>query len=267
VVSNLVTNAAKYSNLGSSVLIECQAAGDHVTLAVQDEGVGVSARLQPHVFDLFFQQEQTIDRARGGLGLGLAIVRSLVEMHAGKVSMHSEGEGLGSRFTIEIPVAQGQVLERRLNATSAEFRSTAQGALRILIVDDNADAVVTLGEALTLIGHELEVAHDGERGLAKAAEFAPDVALIDIGLPRMDGYELARRLRELARPPGRIFAITGYGLDADRRRALEAGFDRHFIKPVQVADLDAALAEVRDVEQFLATQGVVAKAPASSATS
>ena len=263
VVSNLLTNAAKYSNPGSNVRVECEHAGDCIALAVQDEGVGIAPDMQAHIFDLFVQQEQTIDRAHGGLGLGLAIVRSLVEMHGGRVGVRSEGDGRGSRFTIELPVAQALGAERRSLPAGGGFRSIENGALRILIVDDNADAVVTLGEALTLIGHSVQVAHDGESALGVASEFRPDVALIDIGLPRMDGYELARKLRALPAPPGRLFAITGYGRDTDRSRAMEAGFDRHFIKPVQVTDLDAALAEAGEPGQLVAARGAPsARAPA-----
>jgi PAS domain S-box-containing protein len=240
VVSNLLTNAAKYSEPGTLITVSCERAGERILLGVEDRGLGIAPEMQGRIFELFVQQEQTLDRSEGGLGLGLAIVRNLVEAHGGKVGVFSEGLGKGSRFTIDLPAAAAVGPLERMAPAAALV--PAKEPLRILIVDDNVDAVTMLGESLRLVGHSVCLANSGEEALQLADGFRPEVALIDIGLPRMDGYELARRLRALPNPPKRLFAVTGYGRSADRKRALEAGFHRHFIKPVDVVELDDALA-------------------------
>jgi CheY-like chemotaxis protein len=195
------------------------------------------------IFDMFVQQPQTLDRSKGGLGLGLTIVRSIVEMHSGTVSVDSDGVGRGSEFLVELPAA-GEGADTSAAAPRAGTVPAATRPRRILVVDDNEDAADMLQHALREVGHVVEVAHDGPTALARATRFDPEVAILDIGLPVLDGYELAQRLRALPARTGRLqlIAITGYGQDADRRRAAEVGFDRHMVKPV---DLDALREAIR----------------------
>jgi CheY-like chemotaxis protein len=193
----------------------------------------------PRVFELFAQERQSLERSQGGLGLGLAIVKSLVTMHDGTVSAFSEGHGKGSVFTIEIPAA-GPEAGRPAAARPLTVRAAPEKSLRVLVVDDNADAADLLAEALGASGHVTSVAQDGPTALHIADTFRPDIALLDIGLPVMDGYELAGKLRSQLGAV-RLIAVTGYGQTPDRERARAAGFDVHLIKPV---DLDALLAAV-----------------------
>jgi PAS domain S-box-containing protein len=241
-VSNLLTNAAKYSEPGSPIAVRANAGEGRLRLEVIDQGMGIARDMLDRVFDLFVQQPQTIARSGGGLGLGLAIVRNLVEMHGGTVSARSEGAGRGSEFAIELPLVE-RVAQRGPQRVSACAPVTpAARPRRILLVDDNVDAASTLGEALRLQGHTVETAHDAAAAMAAAQAFRADLALIDIGLPDLNGYELAKRLRALYRGGGlRLVAVTGYGLEADRRRAEEAGFDQHFVKPIDFGRLEAML--------------------------
>jgi CheY-like chemotaxis protein len=212
-----------------------------VRVSVQDEGIGIAADMLDKIFDLFVQQPQAIDRSHGGLGLGLAIVRNLMQMHGGTVTASSPGEGKGSEFVIELPAID-------LHAESPALPSPlpVQGesaGKRILMVDDNEDVAFTLKEALEQLGHEVEVAEDGPSALEAAKRFHPEVALLDIGLPVMDGYELAQRLREMDTSPElRLIALTGYGLDRDRERSSAAGFDAHIVKPVDIRKLAQTIA-------------------------
>jgi CheY-like chemotaxis protein len=241
-VSNLLTNAAKYSEVGSPIGVRARAGEGRVHLAIIDRGMGIAPEMIDRVFELFVQQPQTLARSGGGLGLGLAIVRNLVEMHGGQVCVRSDGVGRGSEFAVELPLVE-RVAQRMPRAAAAP--ATARAAAkprRILLVDDNMDAASTLGEALRLQGHTVETAYDAAGAIAAAQAFRADVALIDIGLPDLDGYELAKRLRGLCRGNAlRLVAVTGYGLEADRRRAEEAGFDQHFVKPIDFARLDAMI--------------------------
>jgi len=248
VLSNLITNASKYSEPGSQIVITATQEGGRVRISVQDEGVGIAPEMITRVFDSFAQQPQTLDRARGGLGLGLTIVRSLVELHGGTVSARSEGIGKGSEFVVELPaidlVAPADV------AAPAERSAVAQpvrpGGRRILVVDDNEDAVEVLRQALEALGYVVAAALDGPTALVAAASFRPDIALLDIGLPVMDGYELAKRLRALQDPTRvlRIVALTGYGQETDRQRSTDAGFDRHLVKPVSLSDIERVAEEL-----------------------
>jgi CheY-like chemotaxis protein len=241
VISNLLTNAAKYTEPGGHIAISAGIEGEHVVLRVRDSGVGIAPDMLPRVFDMFSQERQSIDRAAGGLGLGLAIVRSLVNMHGGSVSVDSEGRGHGSTFTIRLPAAAGEVLPNTSRRNAARM---LRGALqrKILIVDDNVDAAELLAINLELLGHETRVAHDGPSALKLVEHYVPDLAVLDIGLPVMDGYELARQLRGLPKLDGmRLLALTGYGQRSDRQRSAEAGFDAHIVKPVQVAVLEALI--------------------------
>ncbi len=246
VLSNLLTNAAKCTEPGGRVTVSAALSGGWVELRVRDTGIGIEPELLPRIFDMFAQAPQAIDRTAGGLGLGLTIVRSLVELHGGTVEATSDGPGRGSEFVVRLPLAAGA--ERR-PATSAGGEgqrlrppTPPAAARRVLVVDDNVDAARTLAELLEVFGYVACVAHDGPAALRLADDFDPHAALLDIGLPAMDGYELARRLRQRlrARRLG-LIAVTGYGLDVDQRRSKEAGFDAHLVKPVDVDRLEGLL--------------------------
>jgi len=247
VLANLLNNAAKYTDPGGRIRVSVSREGRQVVLSVRDSGTGIPPEVLPRVFELFVQDSQAIDRSQGGLGLGLAIVRSLVELHGGTVSAHSEGAGRGSEFVVRLPLtetrAPGDVPAPRPSPSSA---GSALQPVRILVVDDNRDAAELLTEALELAGFTTRTAFDGPTGLETALAFCPDVALLDIGLPVMDGYELAERLR--AHAPLRdlkLIALTGYGQESDRRRALEARFDLHMVKPVDFSRLLGTLREFK----------------------
>jgi CheY-like chemotaxis protein len=238
VFANLLSNAAKYTDPGGRIRVTGAIDGTAATVTVADNGVGISEDMLPRVFDLFAQERQAIDRSQGGLGLGLAIVRSLVDAHGGDVSARSGGKGTGSEFTVRLPLAVAAAgLPDQPPAPVDEV--DAQFA-RILIVDDNADAAELLAESLRTLGHTTYVAYDGPSAIEAAQLFLPDVALLDLGLPVMDGFELAQRLRADQNFASiRLVAVTGYGTDADRQRTRKAGFDAHMVKPIDIERLDA----------------------------
>ncbi|SDF34245.1 PAS domain S-box-containing protein [Massilia sp. PDC64] len=241
VLANLLNNAAKYTQEGGRLRLDASVRGGNVVVDVVDNGIGMAPELVARAFDLFAQAERTSDRASGGLGLGLALVRSLVELHGGTVSCESAGPGLGSRFTVTLPLLAAGTGQAVLQ--SAAHETAHDASLSILVVDDNVDAAETLGLLLEATGHKVIIEHDPFGALERARIEAPQVCLLDIGLPGMDGYELARRLR--AQPStahALLVAITGYGQDSDRRRAAEAGFDRHLVKPIDLDALQDALA-------------------------
>jgi signal transduction histidine kinase/ActR/RegA family two-component response regulator len=233
IVSNLLTNAVKYTPPGGRIELVARRQGDGAVVQCTDNGVGIPAELLPQIFEPFVQHEATIERAMGGLGLGLAIVRSLVALHGGTVEAASDGAGKGATFTVAFP-ALAVAAVAALPAPVLPGRTGAPR--RVLIVDDNQDAAEMMGKALALAGHTVQIAHDGARGLELAAQFDPDCVLLDIGLPTIDGYDVARQLRDHDGDRHRtLVAITGYGQDHDIRRALDAGFDRHLVKPVSFA--------------------------------
>jgi PAS domain S-box-containing protein len=242
VFSNLLTNASKYTDAGGHVWVTARREQEQAVIVVRDSGVGIELEMLPRVFDLFAQEPQSLERARGGLGLGLAIVSSLVKMHGGSVTAESEGRALGAVFTVRLPLSEpADSVAAHETAPELQVQQRANPH-RVLIVDDNSEAAEMLAEVLSAVGHVTRIAHDGPAALSMLTEFSPDVALVDIGLPAMDGYELARRMR--ATPLGasaRIYALTGYGQDSDRRRSREAGFDAHLVKPV---DLDTVIRAV-----------------------
>ena len=241
VASNLLTNAAKYTESGGRVSVRAAREDGQVVLRVRDTGVGISPELLPRVFDSFVQGGQSLDRSHGGLGLGLTIVRSLVSLHGGSVSAHSDGPGQGSEFAVRLPAAAPGVADA-CGRHAGEAGTPRVDGLRVLVVDDNADAAEMLAEALSLHGHETRVAHDGPAALRICQEFRPAVALLDIGLPVMDGYELAGRLRSLAGMEDvRLIAVTGYGQDTDRDRSRAAGFHSHLVKPLDLDALDGVI--------------------------
>ena len=246
VLSNLLSNACKYTPPGGRISIWAGIEGADVVLGVQDNGMGISAEALPRVFDLFVQGQQAIDRAHGGLGLGLAIVRSLVERHGGSVTAHSHGQDRGSQFIVRLPRAEAQVAHV---TTAASLPAPPAPSLRrrVLVVDDNTDAAEMLAEALTLRGCDVELAHDAPQALEIAATGGFDAALLDIGLPVIDGYELAQRLRAFANlRDTRFIAVTGYGQPADKQRALAAGFHHHLVKPVDLRTLERLVTNPSD---------------------
>ena len=237
IASNLIDNALKYTPAGGTIGITIAEDGDQVVLTVSDSGVGISPELLPHVFDVFVQGTITIDRAQGGLGIGLALVRRLVELHGGSVSAHSDGASAGSTFEIRLPraVPVQQAPGEQEPALPASKPS-------VLLIEDNDDGREMMATMLDAYGYAVSYAADGVQGVAMASSNTPDVALVDIGLPGIDGYEVARRLRKDPATRGvKLIALTGYGLAEDQRRVLEAGFDLHLVKPVGIDQLLEAL--------------------------
>ncbi|MDQ3069689.1 MAG: ATP-binding protein [Acidobacteriota bacterium] len=243
VMSNLLTNAAKYTPAGGHVTITGAVEGDEAVLRVRDTGIGISAHVLPRVFDLFVQERQALDRSHGGLGLGLTIVRNLVDRHGGSVSAHSGGEGKGSEFIVRLPTAADTNAAVMPGAGSpSESPGASVGRRRVLVVDDNQDAADMLSFALNAQGFDARVAYDAPAALQMVDEFLPDVAFLDIGLPVMDGYELAGRLRRNPALGGlRLIALTGYGQESDRQKTREAGFERHLVKPVDLSAIEDAV--------------------------
>ncbi|HYH44950.1 MAG TPA: ATP-binding protein, partial [Thermoanaerobaculia bacterium] len=247
VVSNLLHNAIKFTQPGGRVRISARREGGEAVIRVRDTGVGMAPSLLRSIFEPFVQADQSLDRTDGGLGIGLTLVRNLVELHGGTVAAASEGPGRGSEITVRLPLADEPAAElAKPIAEAAVEPASSGGGLRVLVVDDNADAAETVALLLRMWGYEARTANDGAQAFEVAAELDPEVVLLDIGLPGLDGYEVARRLRAGAQGGARLVAMTGYGRDEDRRRALEAGFDEHLVKPVEPATLRAVLARAGD---------------------
>lgn len=242
VAHNLLSNAAKYTDKGGRIGLTLERTGDHegaeAVLRVRDSGVGLDPTTIGSVFDLFYQVDRDLDRSEGGMGIGLSLVKSLVELHGGRVEAHSKGVGQGSEFVVRLPCLSGA--PKALRAVPPERPAApakAAGSLRILVVDDNFDAAETMAMLVELDGHEARTAHDGKEAVAIALAQRPDVVLLDIGLPGMNGYEACKAMREGGLTRALIVATTGYGQDEDRRRSREAGFDAHQVKPVELATI------------------------------
>jgi DNA-binding response OmpR family regulator/nitrogen-specific signal transduction histidine kinase len=244
VFANLLTNAAKYSDHGSRIVVAAERGDGVIRVRVRDFGIGIAPDMIGKVFGLFVQESQSLDRSRGGLGLGLAIAKNLVEMHKGTVAAFSEGPATGTEMVVELPAAYGDAPESE--AGSDPDASEYASRKRILVVDDNDDAATMLKFAFEELGYVVEIANDGPSALRIAKSFRPDVALLDIGLPVMDGYELAGRLLE-QRDPARalhLVAVTGYGQEADLRKSAKAGFEDHLVKPVDLRKLERVVKEL-----------------------
>ena len=243
VVVNLLVNAAKYTREGGHIWLTVQAEGDECVLRVRDTGVGIAPELLPHIFDLFTQAERSLDRSEGGLGIGLALVHRLVKMHEGTVTAHSALGG-GSEFVVRLPVVP--TLAPQPPSAPATTAEANESSLRILVVDDNVDSAESLAILLEMSRHQVRTAHDGPAALVAALDFRPNVALLDIGLPIMDGYEVARRMRgQPTLGTVLLVAMTGYGQESDRQRSREAGFDHHLVKPADFGKVQEILATVK----------------------
>ena len=241
VLSNLPTNAAKYTDSGGKITLSARVEADRLLISVKDTGVGVAAGAIPSLFEMFGQLETTLDRSEGGLGIGLSLANQLTLLHGGRLYVESPGTGQGSEFTVELP---GSIIDREVAAAAID--TVEVGAMKasrlVLIVDDNADAAASLGMLLELSGNEVLIARSGPQALEVMQQHSPSVVILDIGLPGMNGYQVAQALR--ARPQGTtllLIALTGWSDTDDRKRAIEAGFDHHFAKPVATEELEAVI--------------------------
>jgi len=245
VFANLLTNAAKYTQPSGHIRINMSECDGVVAIEVSDDGIGIANELLPQIFELFVQAPQGIERSRGGLGIGLALVKRLLALHGGTVEAHSAGLGLGSTFTVRLPSSHAKPAMEP--AVVPMVRPPGAPKKRVLIVDDNPDALTLIGDALARFGFEVRTAPDGLVALQLAIAFEPHVAIIDIGLPVLDGYELASRIRtELGNAAPRMIALTGYGQQNDRMRSIRAGFEQHLVKPVELSELIASVQSVQD---------------------
>jgi CheY-like chemotaxis protein len=238
VIANLVNNAAKYTDEGGRIGITVEA-GEFATVRIQDNGRGIEAEAFASLFQLFYQADTNLDRTEGGLGVGLALVKSLVQLHGGTVEAHSAGRGQGSEFTVRLPLASRA--ETTLNPDLPQEKAATQ-RLGILVVDDNIDAARTLAKLLEILGHQTFLAHDGQDAIEQALRHRPDIVFLDIGLPRGNGYQVCESLRGAGLTRQLIVACTGYGRENDRQLSSDAGFDVHLVKPVSLSTIQNLLA-------------------------
>jgi two-component system CheB/CheR fusion protein len=243
VISNLLNNAAKYTVAGGQIWLAAEADTHEVVISVRDTGIGIPAEMLPHVFEMFTQVDRSLSRSQGGLGIGLTLSRSLVELHGGSILARSSGAGCGSEFIVRLPRSLAEQSTKEVEAREQVHDNGEKSpGRRILIVDDNIDSAESLGLWLQLEGHDVKLVHEGLAAIEVARVFHPEVILLDIGLPDIDGYEVAQRLRqELCLDGVRLIALTGYGQDEDRQRCYDAGFDEHLIKPVEPSTLESLL--------------------------
>ncbi|MFO0929952.1 MAG: ATP-binding protein [Gemmataceae bacterium] len=244
VVANLLNNAARYTAPGGRIVLELRRAGDQAEVRVTDNGIGIPAEALPNIFGMFSQVDRSMERVSGGLGIGLALVKAVVELHGGTVEAHSDGAGRGSTFVVRLPLRAEQ-LAPPVAANPRGTRQSAGPRRKVLIVDDNEDAADSLAMLLDMMGHEVHLAHDGEKGIAAAAALRPDLVLMDVGMPGMNGLEATRRIR--AEAWGRaikVVALTGLGQEVNRRQTVEAGCDGHLTKPVGLDELTPLLAQL-----------------------
>jgi len=242
VLCNLLNNAAKYTGVGGRIELAVTHSNGQATLSLRDTGIGIAPDLLPRIFDLFTQADRSLARSQGGLGIGLTLVRTLVGMMGGNITAHSDGPGKGSEFVVQLPVLKEAIvpkLEKR-----EERPRMPHPPLRALVVEDIEDVAEMLVMLLRQWGHEVRAVHDGAAALLAARTYTPDIILLDIGLPGMNGYDVARQLRQTDGEKPLIVAMTGYGQEEDRRRSEEAGFDFHMVKPIDPKALEAFLARV-----------------------
>ena len=240
---NLLNNAAKYTNKGGRIEVACDHHQNHAMVRVRDNGIGIDEKLLPRVFDLFTQADRSLDRSQGGLGIGLSLVHRIVELHGGTVEAHSPPEGLdvGSEFIVNVPLVQAPGIEAEPPPHESHAEEPGSDGLRVLLVDDNLDACTILGHMLRQKGYGVQSVHTGPDGLRDAKQWRPDIVLLDIGLPGLDGYEVARRLRAAPDLKGlnmTLIAMTGYARESDIALAREAGFDAHLVKPFDFDELE-----------------------------
>jgi two-component system CheB/CheR fusion protein len=261
VISNLLDNAAKYTEEGGNISLTSEKVGSKVVIRVKDDGMGIPSHILPHVFDLFTQADRSLDRSKGGLGVGLTLVRRLVELHGGSIEAHSTGPGKGSEFVIYLPLATVGESKGEMAEPTTAAGVTSERRCRILVVDDNMDSAESMATLLRLDGHEVRVAYDGLAAVESALAFRPHVVLLDIGLPGLDGYEVARRLR-LSNETKDIFliALTGYGRTEDRVRALTSGFNYHIKKPVDPGELNMIIKKLTPGRSDESAHGGVGRA-------
>ena len=256
VMVNLLTNAAKYTDEGGCVAASLALEEGSAVLRVRDTGIGIAPELLPRIFELFTQAERSLDRSQGGLGIGLCLVQRLVELHGGTVAVHSV-LGHGSEFVMRLPVVAAW--EPLLTLPVAPVAAQANAGCRVLVVDDNVDAAQTLADLLVMTGHEVRLVHDGLAAVAAAVAWCPDVVLLDIGLPGLNGFEVAKRIRlEATHPAMVLVALTGYGQAADRQRSHEAGFDHHLVKPADFDEVEKILVAVAVAVSAVAAVAAVA---------
>jgi CheY-like chemotaxis protein len=243
VFSNLLNNAAKYTEPAGHIHVSAALAGSRAVVTITDTGIGIPAELLPRVFDMFTQLQEHRDRTYGGLGIGLALAKRLVELHGGSIDVRSDGVNRGTSVRVELPVPGAAA---RRGAQSARDRSVTHRPCRILVAEDNEDAAEMMRLMLRVKGHDVKVAADGVQAVDMAARFRPHIVFLDIGMPRMDGYEAARRIRELLGRDVVLVALTGWGQDEDKRRSRRAGFDQHLTKPPEPEVLERLIENCAD---------------------
>ena len=244
VIANLLSNAAKYTPPGGEIRIRGRVERDELQFRVEDTGVGIAPEMLHQVFNLFTQIDGARDRSQGGLGVGLALVQRLIELHGGTVSAESEGPNRGSTFIVYLPVPRKLAISAPEDPSTKTSMATPLRSLRILVVDDNRDAANTMVLLLKLGNHEVRAAYSGREAIAEAAEFQPELVFLDIGLPDMTGLEAARQMRGQLDPPAKFVALTGWGSEDDKRRTAAAGFDYHVTKPIDLRSIQELLANV-----------------------